>query len=93
MTDDNIAGVFLVIGVGLLIISMGFNYTAFSSMSDVLIQQIAFITMALLFDSLKISSAIGCKNLWARKNQVMATFTFIMFILLTCLSIIENLSR
>ncbi len=88
--NDTRAGIFLIIGLGLLIISMLFNYSAFSTFSNVVKQQAAFIGMALLFDSLKIASAIECKNIWHRGNEVIATFTFLALILLTGVSIVAG---
>ena len=90
MKNNNLAGIFLVIGLGLLFISMLFNYTAFSTFSNVLIQQASFIFMALLFDSLKIATSITVRILWSWGNYIIAFFAFLAFILLTGVSIIAG---
>ncbi len=90
MKNDNLAGIFVVIGLGLLFISMLFNYTAFSTFSNVFYQQASFIFMALLFDSLKITVSISVRNLWSMGNYIIASFAFFAFISLTSISIIAG---
>jgi hypothetical protein len=73
-----------------LAISMLFNYTAFSTFSNEFLQQLSFVFMALLFDSLKITMSISVRSLWSLKHYIIAFFAFVAFILLTGISIIAG---
>ncbi len=89
-SQNNSDGAFLLLGLGLLIISMIFNYTAFASFSSVIWQQACFIAMGLLYDMIKIKLAISTNRFWTQGNHLISFFQFISFWILTFIAIIAG---